>query len=646
MQILRNNIVRITLLCASPFVIAAIAIFSLYHARPTNAANQQEQLERVALSPTGIIYVDKSATGSENGTDWANAYTNLQLALTNAVSGTEIWVASGVYTPGNTISQTFALTDGVAIYGGFFGTETSRLERDWETNVAVLSGDIDGDNITNQYGVITSTTYYTGFHSNSSHVVRGLGITRTAVLDGFVVTGGRAFDSEYCSGGGLYNENGSPTVRNVIFSANIACYGGGMENFSNSHPFVENVQFINNSASWGGGMRNVVDSNPILNNVYFEGNSSTCGGGMLNWANSHPKIYNTVFKNNHATNCGGGISLSDSSATVYNVVFTQNSSDSTGGGLDIGYNSDVHMLNSTFSGNSASNTGGAINLSNGSLTATNVIAWDNLAATFTDTITATISNNASTATLSYSILQNSEGSEGWQPAAGIDGGHNLDLNPLFLSATDLQLRADSPAINAGNTISYTSPITTDVAGNQRIFSSKIDIGAYEAQLYPLTINLIGNGTGKVDGTDIDCGSTCAKNIPAGQIITLTARAEDGSIFTGWAGVCGANISADCVLTLNEAKEVTATFDLKSYPLITIITGTGSGTITKSPDSLTYTHGTTVTLTATAESGSNFTGWRGECSGTSDCVIAIGSSKTITAVFDLDMIDIYLPIIRR
>jgi len=46
----------------------------------------------------------------------------------------------------------------------------------------------------------------------------------------------------------------------------------------------------------------------------------------------------------------------------------------------------------------------------------------------------------------------------------------------------------------------------------------------------------------------------------------------------------------------------------------------------------YSDGDVITLTATPESGSSFTGWGGECSGTGECSVTISDDVTVTADF--------------
>ena len=140
-----------------------------------------------------IRYVKWNASGANNGTSWTNAYTDLQSALSTSLSGDEIWVAAGTYKPTSSTDRmiSFALKNSVAIYGGFSGTETLRTQRNYITDITILSGEIGA----------------AGNADNSYHVVLGGGTNSTAVLDGFTVTAGNAnATSPYNSGGGLYLE--------------------------------------------------------------------------------------------------------------------------------------------------------------------------------------------------------------------------------------------------------------------------------------------------------------------------------------------------------------------------------------------------------------------------------------------------------
>ena len=180
-----------------------------------------------------IHYVKWNANGANNGTSWADAYTDLQSALSAATNGDEIWVAAGTYKPttGTDRTLSFTLKNGVAIYGGFAGTETLLTQRDPAANVTVLSGAIGA----------------AGIADNSYHVVTGGSTDNTAVLDGFTVTAGNANGSfPYDSGGGMYNENSSPTLNNLIFDNNFANLGGGMYN-QYSEPSLTNIVLNENS---------------------------------------------------------------------------------------------------------------------------------------------------------------------------------------------------------------------------------------------------------------------------------------------------------------------------------------------------------------------------------------------------------------
>ena len=458
-----------------------------------------------------IRYVVPEAPAQGTCVSWATAC-SLSHALSIAVSGDQIWVKKGVHKPpvlfgGDSRQSSFVLKNGVALYGGFAGTETALNQRDWTVNITVLSGDIDNNDRTDANGVITTTANIVG--NNVYHVLRSTNVNSTAVLDGFIVTGGQANGTNpRNSGGGMQNvTNGSPTLTNVIFIGNTAKDdGGGMGNYFNSNPILTNVTFSSNTANNGGGMGNYSNSSPTLTNVTFSGNTANNGGGMLNQDGSSPTLTNVTFSGNTATESGGGmVNYIDSRPTLTNVTFSGNTANlygggmlnqdgssptltnvtfsgntavnKNGGGMGNYFNSSPTLTNVTFSGNTAPTGGGMRNL-NSNPTLRNVIIWGNMAPN-----NPGMFNEGSTPTITHSNVQGCGGSSAWQTACGTNGGGNIDANPLFVDpgAGNLRLQAGSPAINRGNNAFVPSGVTTDLAGQPRIVGGTVDMGAYEYQ---------------------------------------------------------------------------------------------------------------------------------------------------------------------
>jgi predicted outer membrane repeat protein len=294
-----------------------------------------------------VRYVKQSATGNGDGSSWVNAHTDLQAALTAASPDEEIWVAAGTYKPTSTTDRSisFNLKNAVSLFGGFTGTETARAQRDYATNLTVLSGDI---------GVQGEDS------DNSFHVVVATDTNTSAFLDGFTVTGGNADDASINSGGGMYVYQGSPSVKNVIFTNNYATFGGGMHSTGIGSraitPILTDVTFHANSAVEGGGMRNFEFSHPILTNVVFDGNSVTrSGGGMENFNYSNPALTNVIFRNNTAGELGAGGGMYNWVGNIpilQDVTFTENTAQ-RGGGMGNHQSSPI-LRNVVFNGNSAS----------------------------------------------------------------------------------------------------------------------------------------------------------------------------------------------------------------------------------------------------------------------------------------------------
>ena len=86
------------------------------------------------------VFVKQGATGLNNGTSWANAYTSLDAALSIGATGQSIWVAAGTYKPSLPApNNSFTLFSGVNLYGGFAGNETSITQRNIAANPTIFS---------------------------------------------------------------------------------------------------------------------------------------------------------------------------------------------------------------------------------------------------------------------------------------------------------------------------------------------------------------------------------------------------------------------------------------------------------------------------------------------------------------------------
>ena len=170
-------------------------------------------------------------------------------------------------------------------------------------------------------------------------------------------------------------------------------------------------------------------------------------------------------------------------------------------------------------------------------------------------------------------------------------------------------------------------------------------------LQTLTVAKAGSGFGQVSSSPagIDCGVDCSEKYTNGTPVTLTAAPATGSVFTGWSGG-GCSGTGSCTLTMDAAKNVTASFEPSAPPgeqtLIAAKGGSGTGSVTSDPVGINcgpdcsenYPDGTSVTLTATPAAGSSFTGWSGDasCPGTDDtCIVKMDQGRTVTATFEAD-----------
>ena len=321
--------------------------------------------------PHRVLFVDHQATaGANDGTSWDHAFTDLQLALEAAEAMDEslqIWVAKGTYKPTESMDRnsTFQLQDRVALYGGFSGSENELNKRDPVNNKTILSGDLTGDD-----GID-----FNNYEENVYHVITSDGNDSTAVLDGFMITGGNAngtstgdhsrigggiltisseADISNClvtrnaafHGGGIYIHRGSPRISHCVFSENEATQGGGIWSFG-SDSMVHYCLFFRNEAVSGGAIHTEFSPMSLTNCIFRYNIANHYGGGIENQGNL--ELENCIFNGNTAF-VGGGMGNVGGQETLTGCKFYRNSAD-FGGGMYNSWGAKTKVAQSRFIAN-------------------------------------------------------------------------------------------------------------------------------------------------------------------------------------------------------------------------------------------------------------------------------------------------------
>ncbi len=254
-------------------------------------------------------FVKPLASGS--GSSWQDACP-LLTALASAEAGDDVWVAAGAYLPTTTNNRdaSFQLRQGVRLYGGFSGQETSLQQRNWMLNKSILSGDIG------QADLSEDNAYTILYIENGENIL----------VDGFIFTSGMARDfteaiQPSSSGGAIFINSGSPQISNCQFINNQARYGGAVYingQQSPANPVFSSCRFEKNQVSFNGGAiynngKNGM-ANPIFQACTFEENKSDYGACIFNDGSNGecaPLLINCKLYSNHSLSTG---------ALVYSLI--------------------------------------------------------------------------------------------------------------------------------------------------------------------------------------------------------------------------------------------------------------------------------------------------------------------------------------
>ncbi|WP_185965582.1 T9SS type A sorting domain-containing protein [Flavobacterium zepuense] len=424
---------------------------------------------------SAIIYV--TPDGSGNGTSWATAYGSLSTALQNAQSGDEIWVKQGTYKPSAALdtNASFVFKNGVKIYGGFAGTESTLTAR----------ADVTG-----------TTTILSGYLSETVHSKTILKVTNALstlnLLDGFTIEGADWTITGTVSGGGGMQVIGSVIeVRNVTVKDNsVSIYhtmGDGMAGGAGIYGYqstisLYNVDIINNNlftsttvaipqAIAGGagimmyeGTLYYQKGRITLNDVSFE-DLYTVGGGGYFYQVDTIYIQDVLVDHNTGTDdygYGGGLSINACpDAEIVQCIFNSNDTPADGDDLALTGSTTV-ITNATFSSINGAQPTSLIYLEGSTVSFNNSV--------FLGQITANTTNN-----LTYNNCISAYG-------FGIGTYNNLiaaEMQFVDPGSGNFTPASCSTHLNTAN--SSLNTLTTDFNGNPRTVGSGMDMGAIELQ---------------------------------------------------------------------------------------------------------------------------------------------------------------------
>ncbi len=408
--------------------------------------------------PPCRLYVRADADGLNDGSDWNNAFNDLQDALAaarNHGGPCEIRIARGIYKPDRDTGDrtaSFLLPCGASLLGGFSGTGTTPDERNPDplTNGCVLSGDLLGND---------GPVAWTGDSrrsDNSYHVaIFEDSCGADTIIDGLAFVGGNANGSApHSKGGGFLISFFRGRIANCLFTGHSALSGGAIFLYDGDPVFDRCIFAFNSADSFAGAIEIYESRATILNSLLVANISGGKGGAMDFWLN-HPgprlaiTIANCTFAGNQAAAVGGGLS----------------------GVVGSGYEGALEIINSVFWGHTAGQGGPQ---------------------------DAHLSVSGLRPQVSYSCIP----SPGVYPGIG-----NIALNPGFAampppsptctfgspgwSFGDLRLTPWSPCIDAGSNTAPSAAGPLDLAGGPRRLDDPgtpdsgcgsppiVDMGAYE-----------------------------------------------------------------------------------------------------------------------------------------------------------------------
>lgn len=302
---------------------------------------------------TRIRYVKPFATGTGDGSSWENASGNLQNMIDELAKNNpqnlpgEVWVAAGTYVPqvqvisGTTYSASFLMRDGICVYGGFAGDESSKQEREvgkmpWNfVNKTILEGSYyehskTSWNESNHKWTLTSDSRHVVFFSPLPSEGKS-GFDKSTILNGVTIRGGYAQGGEGVAdfmtdrGAGVYMGINA-TLEKCIVTENSSTGNGGAVYMYGGR--VMNSLIYNNNADGDGGAVYVDNAGIVLASMLTNNSANNGSGAYLahtgNWTDGkpHPEylILSTSVVSNNTSRLNGAVYCAKGGVLMQNTI--------------------------------------------------------------------------------------------------------------------------------------------------------------------------------------------------------------------------------------------------------------------------------------------------------------------------------------
>ena len=241
------------------------------------------------------------------------------------------------------------------------------------------------------------------------------------------------------------------------------------------------------------------------------------------------------------------------------------------------------------------------------------------------------------------------------------GRGSISSSPAGISTTWLPggSSSDTQSFDANRIVTLNpSPVTGwrldswggDCSGNSdctlSMVSDRTVTASFAINQYNLAVQITGSGSVVSDAGVINCAGICNDDYDYGTTVVLTASPLDASwLVAEWNGVSCINFDPlnpqSCTISIPDNNLTASVTFAQSFTLNILKAGSGAGSVNDGASlscgascSAVYAPGTSVTLSATAQAGSVFSGWSlPSCTGSGDCAFTINGNQDITATFD-------------